>query len=268
MTKIFTFYKSRGPISVILSVILSVLVVVTVVEAATTISTNISTDGTLSVTGVSTLTGNTTVGGTLGITGLTSLGQASTTRLSIFDTAYFGGTATSTFDSAGNLSVIGTLDVTGVSTLTGNTTVGGTFGVTGLTSLVQASSTRFSVFDTAYFGGTATTTINSAGAVSAQTITIGGGTSITNHISATASLDFPVIGANSCESLTITVTGAADGNTVALGVPNALASASSTLAFSGFVSAADTVTVRICQVAAQATSDPAAATVRADIWQH
>lgn len=206
MFKIFTFYKSRGLLSVVLSVVFSVLLVVTIVEAATTISTNISTDGTLSVTGASTLTGNTTVGGTLGVTGLTSLGQA--------------------------------------------------------------SSTRFSVFDTAYFGGTATTTIDSAGAVSAQTITISGGTSITNHISATAPLDFPIIGANSCQTLTITATGAADGDTVSLGVPNALASASSTLAFNGWVSAADTVTVRVCQIAGQATSDPAAATVRADVWKH
>ena len=105
MTKISSLYKNGGPLSVILSVILSVLFVVAVVEAATTISTNISTDGTLSVTGASTLTGNVTAAGTLGVTGLTSLGQASSTRLSVFDTAYFGGTATSTFNSAGALTI-------------------------------------------------------------------------------------------------------------------------------------------------------------------
>lgn len=128
-----------GPISIIISVVLSVLFVVTTVQAATTIGSNISTDGTISVTG------------------LTTLGQASTTRISVFDTAYFGGTATSTFNSAGNLSVAGTLGVTGTSTLSSALTV------SGLTSLGQASSTRFSVFDTAYFGGTATSTFSSAG---------------------------------------------------------------------------------------------------------
>lgn len=280
MSKISAFYKKTGPVSTILSVTLSVLFVVTAVQAATTISTNISTDGTLSVTGASTLTGNITAAGTLGVTGLTSLGQASSTRLSVFDTAYFGGTATSTFNSAGALSVAGTLSVTGASTLTGASTH------TGLASFGQASSTRFSVFDTAYFGGTATSTFSSAGALTLagnlvlttasstglatlDSVKISStGSTITNHISATASLDFPVIGANSCQSLTITTTGAADGDTVSLGVPTALANASTTLALTGFVSAANTVTVRVCQVAASATSDPAAATVRADVWKH
>lgn len=132
-------HKNIGPVSVVISVVLSVLLIVGVVEAATTIGSNISTDGTAS------------------ITGLTSLGQASSTRFSVFDTAYFGGTATSTFNSAGNLSVAGTLGATGASTLSSTLTV------SGLSSFGQASSTRFSVFDTAYFGGTATSTFSSAG---------------------------------------------------------------------------------------------------------
>ncbi len=158
MSKISAFYKKQGLFpQTIISIILSVLFVVTVVQAATTISTNISTGGTLSVTGASTLTGNVTAAGTLAVTGLTSMVQASSTRLSVFDTAYFGGTATTTISSAGNVSVAGTLGVTGASTLTG------------LTSMVQASSTRLSVFDTAYFGGTATSTFNSAGALTIGT---------------------------------------------------------------------------------------------------
>jgi len=53
-----------------------------------------------------------------------------------------------------------------------------------------------------------------------------------------------------------------------LGVPTALANASTTFAVTGFVSGTDIVTVRICQVATSVSSDPAAATVRADVWQH
>ena len=106
------------------------------------------------------------------------------------------------------------------------------------------------------------------GTASSTNLVIGGGTSISKHVSATASLDFPVIAANSCQSLTVTASSAADGDTVSLGVPNALASASSTLAFTGWVSSANTVTVRACQVATQGTSDPAAATIRVDVWNH
>jgi hypothetical protein len=48
----------------------------------------------------------------------------------------------------------------GIAVDTSNFTVDGT---TGLVSIIQASSTRMSVFDTAYFGGSATSTFNSAG---------------------------------------------------------------------------------------------------------
>ncbi len=250
MSKATKFLKNSGPVSVILSVVLSVLFVVTVVQAATTIGTNISTDGTVSVTGLSTL------------------GNASSTQLSVFNNAYFGATATSSFSSTGALTLTNALTYGGITlsnavTGTGNMVLSASPTLTGLTSLGQASTTLFSNTDTAYFGGTATSTFSSAGA-----LTIAGGTAILKHLSATASLNFPIIGANSCQSLTITVTGAADGDTVALGVPTALANASSTFAVTGFVSAANTVTARICQVATSASSDPAAATVRADVWQH
>jgi hypothetical protein len=139
-----------------------------------------------------------------------------------------------------NINTGGTLTVTGVSALNGDLRV----------------------------NGFATTTASNGNFATEGTLVIGGGTAIAKHISASASLDFPIIGANDCETLTLTVTGAADGDVVTLGVPNALASASSTLTFFGWVSADDTVSVRVCQVAASATSDPAAATIRADVWQH
>src|SRR3989338_7077564 len=61
--------------------------------------------------------GNLTVTGATNLTGLLSLTNASTSQFSVFQKAYFGATATSTFDSAGNLSVAGTLGVTGNTTL-------------------------------------------------------------------------------------------------------------------------------------------------------
>jgi len=87
-------------------------------------------------------------------------------------------------------------------------------------------------------------------------------------LSATASLDFTLLAANSCEAFTVTVTGAADGNPVSLGIPNSLADvdgATERTVFFAWVSAADTVSVRRCNVTGAATADPAPATVRVDV---
>lgn len=74
-------------------------------------------------------------------------------------------------------------------------------------------------------------------------------------VEATATLDFPSIAAQSSADLTITVTGAATGDRVALGPPINL---NAGLVPYGFVSAADTVTVRVTNVTAGAL-DPTSA---------
>lgn len=119
--------------------------------------------------------------------GLQSFANASTSLQSVFTKAYFGGTATTTIDSAGNIFAAGTLSVAGGSTfagatstslaVTGSTTVTGQFNaqggaavstitgsgaatfnttlaVIGLTTLANASTTLLSVVS-----GNATTTI-------------------------------------------------------------------------------------------------------------
>lgn len=107
------------------------------VYASTTISTNVST------------------GGTLSVTGLSSLSNASSTMLSA-NTAYFGQSATSTFDSAGDLSVAGTLGAgattvttlhaTGLATLDSGITLTGSETVSSnLTTTGTASSTKLVV---------------------------------------------------------------------------------------------------------------------------
>ena len=73
----------KGPVAVVLSTIASVLLITGLVQAATTISTNVTTDGTI--------TGN----------------YASSTVLSVNNTAFFGGTATTTINGSGNLFVVG-----------------------------------------------------------------------------------------------------------------------------------------------------------------
>ena len=92
-------------------------------------------------------------------------------------------------------------------------------------------------------------------------------TAITGHLTGTASLDFSAWSGTDCQDLTVTVTGAADGDTVTLGIPNALAS-TAVVTWFGFVSASNTVTVRGCKISSGGSADPSAATVRADVWQH
>lgn len=67
-------------------------------------------------------------------------------------------------------------------------------------------------------------------------------TSATNGVlAASAILDFPSTSAGGTQDLTITISGAADGDPVAIGVPNACAT---TGTFFGWVSATNTVTIR------------------------
>lgn len=80
-------------------------------------------------------------------------------------------------------------------------------------------------------------------------------------LTATATLDFPSIAAAGQQELTITVTGAAVGESVALAPPAALEAG---LQVTGYVSAANTVKVRLSNVTGSAI-DPASATWRATV---
>lgn len=82
------------------------------------------------------------------------------------------------------------------------------------------------------------------------------GTKPTTPLRASASLNFPSIAAGATAELTITVTGAAVGDAVALAPP---ATVEAGVVWSARVSAANTVTVRMANVTSGAI-DPAAAT--------
>jgi hypothetical protein len=97
--------------------------------------------------------------------------------------------------------------------------------------------------------------------------TIGGGTAITRHISVSTSLAFPQFSAGSCNTLNVTAAGAADGDSMALGIPNALAAVNG-LSWFGWVSAPGIVSVRGCNVSNVSVAAPPAANVRVDVWQH
>jgi hypothetical protein len=95
------------------------------------------------------------------------------------------------------------------------------------------------------------------------------GAPVKKIISATASVDFTALAAGACETFTITVTGAADGDSVSLGVPAAAWATTEYATIQGFVSGADTVKVKRCNLtnATTALSNPAAVTIRATVFQ-
>lgn len=100
-------------------------------------------------------------------------------------------------------------------------------------------------------------------ATASGTLRVGGGTVIQNILSATATLDFASIAASSFQDLTITVTGAASGDTVII---NPIAgSATTDVVFTGWVSASNTVTIRASNVSATTARDPASGTFRATV---
>jgi predicted RecA/RadA family phage recombinase len=85
----------------------------------------------------------------------------------------------------------------------------------------------------------------------------------TQVLTATGTLDFASIAAVASEDKTIAVAGAAVGDSVALGLPAAPAAG---IVFNGFVSAADTVTVRATNITASAV-DPASADYTAMVFK-
>ncbi len=87
---------------------------------------------------------------------------------------------------------------------------------------------------------------------------------VTNGLTATVSLDYGAWRGGDCQDRTITVMGAADGDVVAVGIPNALAAIAG-VTWSYWVSSANTITLRGCKVTSGSSSDPAAVTVRASV---
>jgi len=135
MKSTFAFIKDSALLRMTIAVVAGVLLVVGTAGAATTISTNISTGGTLAVTGASTLTG------------LTSMIQASSTRFSVHDTAYFGGTATSTFSSTGALTLKADLTLQNDETISNSTNGTITLTATNLVFVGTASTSAIKVGD-------------------------------------------------------------------------------------------------------------------------
>lgn len=103
-------------------------------------------------------------------------------------------------------------------------------------------------------------------AVTTGNLTIGGGAAILKVLTNTATLDFGSTAPGAVTDLTITVTGAALGDVVILGVPNGSTVAAGD--FTAWVSATNTVTVRFANNQLVGSLDPASGTFRATVLQH
>lgn len=90
---------------------------------------------------------------------------------------------------------------------------------------------------------------------------------IQTHYSDTASLDYGVIGAGACETLSIAVAGAVAGMATYIGATNTFMTTHD-FVISAWVSSTSVVAVRVCNPTASPSPDPAAAVFRADVWNH
>lgn len=183
-------------------------------------------------------------GGALGVVTVTSINKLTLTQPA--------SGATLTLANGKTLTVSNTLTLAG----TDGTTM--TFPATSATLARTDAANTFTGVQTMTSPVLITPTL---GAAAATSIAIGGGTAITKVLTATATLNFGNLAALGCEDLTVTVTGAVDGDTAYVAALNA-SYPTATSTYTAFVSAADTVTIRYC---ALVSGDPASATFRATI---
>lgn len=180
------------------------------------------------------------------------------------------GVASTTIDLGANKTL--SLQTTANGPITSGTglfTIGGILNVTnidrsGVISIGTSTATTMTV------GRSGQNVIFPGNASSTGTFSIGAtGKPISGHLSATSSITFGVIASSTCQTATVTVTGANAGDTtVATPTPvsNGIDTASTT--WNGWVSSSGTVTVRACNPTGSNTVSIAAQTWRADVWQH
>jgi hypothetical protein len=71
-----------------------------------------------------------------------------------------------------------------------------------------------------------------------------------------------------CASANFTLTGATDGDPLALGVPNSMMNVDVPLVYTAWASSADTVTGRVCNFSGAKQKVTATGAIRIDVWKH
>jgi len=204
--------------------------------------------------GGNTFTGNQTVNGNVSATnflgngaGLTSVAAATANTANFATNAsQLGGVGAASYarQDIGN-------------TFSGNEAVTGNVSVSGIVAAPTLSASNVIAS-----GNVSTNTLSTAGAA-----TIGGGTPIIKHLSGTPAITVPAISPNQCATLSpVTFSGASDGDTIALGVKNALTSGGN-LTYFAWVSASNTIAIKVCNPHGT-TNSVLSGTIRVDIWMH
>lgn len=100
-------------------------------------------------------------------------------------------------------------------------------------------------------------------------LTIGSGTPILKHLSIQVNPTFAALKAGTCATANFTLTGAVDGDTIGLGVANARMLGGGILNYFAWVSAADTITLRACNIDPNNPQKTAGSgVIRIDLWRH
>ena len=113
--------------------------------------------------------------------------------------------------------------------------------------------------------------LNSSGKVSANgSLVVGSsGTAIAKHLSMLFSPSFPALKPSTCSTLSLAFAGASDGDSIGLGVPNAMMAASGIPSYTAWVSAANTIIIRACNLDPNTPQKSGTSgTIRVDVWKH
>jgi hypothetical protein len=214
-----------------------------------------------------TFTGSNTFGRT--ITGSIT-GNAGTVTNGVYTTGAYADPSWITFLSGGKIT--GTVPSAVTATSAGTATQAATAGnASNLGGVAAANYARRDVGNTFTGDQSVAGNVNVNGnSATTGTVTIGGsGTPITAHLSMLVNPNFPALKPSNCASSNFTLTGAADGDTIALGIPNARMTVGGTPIYMAWVSAADTVTIQICNVhLASPQISVGSGSIRVDLWKH
>jgi Concanavalin A-like lectin/glucanases superfamily len=98
---------------------------------------------------------------------------------------------------------------------------------------------------------------------------IGSGTPILRHLSATFDPSLALLKPSKCTSTQVSLADTDDGDTVSLGVPNSRMGGGGELLYTAWASSAGTVTIRVCNLDPNLKQTSAGTgSIRVDIWKH
>jgi hypothetical protein len=261
-----TLYQS---LTVIFSVLIITLGWVYFVYG-TTIGTNVTTANL-------TITGNASTTGIFYANGNINLGSNAADTLTVAATTTFASTTIFTgpvtIGDNGDTLAIDTSDwdisATGDMTNIGSISADGGLTVSAGTTTLSATTTIGTNFYIDADGNASTTGTFVAATTTINNLAIGGGTGISQHVSATTSFDFASLASSTCISTSTALNGISVGDTV-IATPEPVASGIETLnmSWNAYASTTNEAALRVCNVDSVSAQDAADQVWRFDAWMH